>query len=104
MEELSSTLLAKIKAASFETDCSGWIEAKDEDGVLIETKTFDDSPFSCVRARGELEASTQEVAERLWSMQADDLRRFEKNVGIFQVLQEVDENSRVVFQTIELPW
>eukprot|EP01120_Amphizonella_sp_Union-15-10_P006088 TRINITY_DN1900_c0_g1_i1.p1 TRINITY_DN1900_c0_g1~~TRINITY_DN1900_c0_g1_i1.p1 ORF type:complete len:236 (-),score=50.51 TRINITY_DN1900_c0_g1_i1:44-664(-) len=83
---------------------SGWTE-KFKDGTTVgSSKAFPPSPIECYRVSGIVNASPSRLADIIWSRTKEDWQIVDDAVVEWEIKQQIDDNTRIVYQVNKLTW
>jgi hypothetical protein len=102
LKEQVANAVALAKTLMKETD--GWTVSKEEGNTVLSVKTCPGSSVNCARAVGPVKGKPEELIEKLWAFRKAEWQKWSDDVEEWNIIDEVDENTRVVYQVNKLPW
>eukprot|EP01099_Mayorella_cantabrigiensis_P002805 TRINITY_DN2254_c0_g1_i1.p1 TRINITY_DN2254_c0_g1~~TRINITY_DN2254_c0_g1_i1.p1 ORF type:complete len:235 (-),score=57.31 TRINITY_DN2254_c0_g1_i1:53-664(-) len=81
-----------------------WTLASDDDGVDLYTKTVSESPIQAIKVTGIVNIEPHKLIDKLYTMPLEDWKKLDDALLTREVVENVDENHQLVYQTSHLPW
>ncbi len=91
-------------ASQLIADQEGWTVVNEADGVLLESKPRQGSYINCYRVQGLVDKTPQEGAEWMWKWRLGEWQKFTPDLQEVTVVEQVNENQRLLYQRSSLPW
>jgi len=103
VSEAIQTSWSLAKARKDETD--GWAEAKKKGGDTLYSKKYDDCPINCFKVVGVVEGvKPQQLVDMMWAWREEKWKLIDPQIDTWQIIDEIDDNNRVIHQTSKLTW
>jgi len=93
---------ALAKERKDETD--GWQEEKKDDAATMWSKNFAANPINCFKVQGTIQAKPQQLADMMWGWRKEEWQRFAPDIDTWEIIEEVDDNTRILRQVNKLTW
>ena len=92
------------RANTLASETEGWKEEKKDDVAFLTSKNFEGCPVNCFKVVGVVNATPKAAVDLLWGWRKEEWQRFAPDIEDWEIVDEVDENTRVVRQVNKLSW
>lgn len=83
-----------------------WEDVNNSNGVNTRRKFLPDSTYACFRSTGIIDRHLDELVEATWKTfdNLENNRQFDADIDQYQIVKNIDENTRLCYQVNKLPW
>lgn len=83
-----------------------WLLVKNVDNVTTKKKFFEDSNIACFSSNGLIKADTNKLSNFVWNVfsSEENMKKYDPNIVKYEVVQNIDDNTRICHQINSLPW
>eukprot|EP01098_Paradermamoeba_levis_P007339 TRINITY_DN3026_c0_g1_i1.p1 TRINITY_DN3026_c0_g1~~TRINITY_DN3026_c0_g1_i1.p1 ORF type:complete len:198 (-),score=74.63 TRINITY_DN3026_c0_g1_i1:58-651(-) len=95
-------IFAEVLHLAGETE--GWKVTKDGNGAVLSEKGVEGSALNMFRVVAVVPHPPKKVIDTLWSWGLAEWKEYDPDVKEWRVVQQIDDNTRVLYQVNSLPW
>jgi len=92
------------RAQTLVSETDGWTEEKRDSTAVLTSKNFEGCPINCFKVVGVVDTTPKQAVDLLWGWRKPEWQRFSPDVEEWEIVEEVDENTRVIRQVNKLSW
>jgi len=81
-----------------------WTKILDENSTEIFETSIPPNPIGCFRAVGIVDGAPEKLFDVLWNARDDTWKKIDDSLTIWKIVEELDENNRILYQVNKLPW
>jgi len=93
-----------VDAKKILAEKEGWVQSYDKDGTTAWRKPLTGSPIDTFKIVATLNASPQVACNRIWNFKFSDWKYMDENVLGYDILENISENAKIIWQGNSLPW